>query len=522
MNGGTAVQPASSEELRQKQEAQESDEISGETGENGLPDLLASAVETKRLDPERLGQEKQNIYETNNFYFYGDSSQITMARNISDSNIQGGPRACRPSAAEESAEQLNSIEAMDRFLQKLYPQDSFFLFLTLIFLEKAKEQSLYRLAGQLRERWERQSGGEQEDAAQHRLQSQLQLQREILAANDIYVMTANAGKVQVRCLHLSDETLSQKGAEWFWLLFPDYRSVIVDWLFALAGQQDGFTAQCAREAVCKCAAFSFYDFQDLILPRFTAGRDGARAAWLANILRELLKNPDFSANTAMLIRHLTSLNNSRLVVVGLYLLDELDDPALERQAAGLLERALLGKLHGSQLQMSVLIAAVTAARHSGKVYALLLESLRSARKNAKSPKENLRLEDAYLHLSMGDYLAAGRSRPELLLLDLREAAPRDASLPLFLRCWHKPDFARFLSSIWDAYFTEAEKGNYSLEYTEIFWRRMAFQSSEVEFNRTCAFLREAERKHTGLAKFFRTMREQIETLANQPKRRIEG
>lgn len=513
---GAAVQPA--DEPCQDQEVREPEKTSAEKDENSLPDRLANVVENKRLDPELLGQEKQSIYETNNYYFYGDSSQITMARTISGSNIQGGRAAGQASAAAAAAEKLDSMEAMDTFLQNLYPQDGFFLFLTLAFLEKVKEQSLYPIAEQLRQRWEREIGGDQEDAPPHKLQSQLQLQKEILAADDVYIMSTNAGTVQVRCLHLSDEALSQRAAEWFWLLFPRCRGVVVDWLFQLEAQRDGFTSQCAREAVRKCAAFSFYDFQTLILPYFTKGRAGQKAAWLANILGDLLKKADFSENAANLVRHLTSLSGSGLCVVGLYLLDQA--PELERQASGLLEKALLGRLHDSQLQVSVLIAAVTAARHSGKACAALMDSLRSALESARSPQEKLRLEDAYLHLSISDYLSAGGSKPELLLLDMRAAAPRDAVLPLFLRCWQKPANAAFLSNIWDAYFREAEKRNYSLEYTSVFWRRMAFQGSEVEFNRACSFLRNAERKYPGLADFFRAMREQIEDLANQPRRRI--
>lgn len=504
---------------------QEPENSSQDGAEDELSSLFSSAVAARKVDPVRLSQEKQNISETNIYYIYGNGSPITMARNISDSNIQCGTshKADEISAATGFSTPPDSQEAMNHFLQKLYPDESFFSFLTIIFLGTVKERTLRQWSGQLQNLWERRFGKSkpEDDLSENRLRSQVDLLKEIFSTIDTYVMSTCAGEVQVQCIHTADQKLEEQGRRWFWELFPDHRKTIVDWLFRIVRGRDGFAARCAREAINKCSAFSFYDFQELILPQFTDSSNSNTAAWLADVLREMLKNPALSTNTVALLRHLTSLSNSALSVTGIYLLDELDDSALEKQAADLLEKALLGRIRGDQLRVSVLFAVMSSARYSQKVYNLLMESLRMAQIKADSSMAHTSLEDAYLHLSMSDYLTAGRSQPELLLLDLRTKLPRDASLPLFMQCWRNPDTARFLVNVWDAYFDEAEKNRYSLEYTQVFWRCMALQRSRIEFNRTLSFLREAERKHPGLATFFRSMRKQLERRLTQAERGVK-
>lgn len=512
-------------ELQQGQEPsqQGGGDFSKDQVEYDLSALLAGAVESRKLDPERLGQEKQNIYETNVYYIYGGDGPITMARTISDSNIQSGTvqEAGRAIVPDMAVDPPASLEEVNKLLQRLYPSDAFFSFLTIIFLGTVKERSLHKLSGQLRNMWEKSFGACQpeETPSENKLCSQMDLLQETFSAISTYLMNTNAGEVQVQCIHPADQQLGTQWTRWFWDLFPNHRSVIVDWLFGIVEERDRFVSRCARDAIKRCAAFSFLDFQELILPRIVAAPKVDTVAWLADILRDMLKAPALSSNATMLLRHLTSLDNSILSLTGIYLLEEIDDPALERQAAGLLEKALLGKIQETQLKVSVLIASITAARHSEKGYTLLMEGLRLARTKATNRAEAAGLEDAYLHLSMGDYLTAGRVYPELLLLDLRTKTPREASLPVFLQCWRNPDTAHFLTNIWDAYFEEAARGGYSLEYTKIFWRRMAFQNSPTEFNRACFFLREAQRKHPKLANFFCSMREQMECQVYQTKKR---
>lgn len=194
------------------------------------------------------------------------------------------------------------------------------------------------------------------------LWSQSDLLKETFSTVDTYVMSTCAGEVQVQCIHLADGKLESHGMRWFWELFPDYRKIIVDWLFEIVRRHDSFSAQCAREALGKCAAFSFYDFQELVLPKFMAVSTPNSAAWLADVLRGMLKNPALSANAVALLRHLTTLNNSALSVTGIYLLEEADDSVLEKQAAGLLEKALLGKMQRDQLRVSILVAAMSTAQ----------------------------------------------------------------------------------------------------------------------------------------------------------------
>lgn len=498
----------------------------GDGPDDGLFTRFFDAVLSRKLDPDLLGQEKQSIlgpHICNNF-FCGDAP-ITMARTIVDSSIQSGAvrKAGGAAAADKAADPPDSPETLDSFLQTLYPDDSFFSFLTILFLRTVKERSLRQLSEQLQSKWESRLGPcRDEDApAGRQLRSQAKLLSEVFAAVDTYIMDTNAGEVQVQCVHLADKTLEEQGPQWFWSLFPDCRIAALDWLFELTRRGDGFAARCARDAIKKCAAFSFYDFQELILPRLTSAPNADTPAWLADILREMLKDPALSANAAALLRHYASLDNNLLSITVLYLLDELAGSELEKRAAGLMEKALLGRLRDDQLKASVLITAVSMARRSERTYALLMESMRRASAAAAKPEERSSLEDAYLHLSIGDYLTAGRKQPELLLLDLREKPPREASLPLFLQCWAKPDAARFLTSVWDAYFEEAAKNGYPLEYTQVFWRRMAFQGSRTEFNRACFFLRDAERKHPRLAASFRSIREQIEHRADPSRKGIE-
>lgn len=504
---------------------QEPENLSTAEAEDDLSSLFSDAVAARKVDPARLSKEKQNISETNIYYIYGSGGPITMARNISDSNIQCGAshKSDGTSAVTGPSAPPNSLESMSQFLKKLYPDENFFSFLTILFLGTVRERALRQWSSRLQSLWEQRFGwGRTEDVpSKNTLLSQVDLLRETFSTVDTYVMSTYAGEVQVQCIHLADEKLESQGMRWFWDLFPDHRKVIVDWLFEIARRHDSFAAQCAREALDKCAAFSFHDFQELILPKLTAASTPNSAAWLADVLRGMLKNLALYANAVALLRHLTALNNSTLSVTGIYLLEEADDSVLEKQAAGLLEKALLGKIQRDQLRVSILVAAMSTARHSQKAYRLLMESLHSAHAKADNPTACTSLEEAYLHLSMSDYLTARRSQPELLLLDLRTKLPRDTSLPLFLQCWKNSDSARFLTSVWDAYFEETEKNGYSLEYTQTFWRRMALQRSFVEFNRTLAFLREAERKHPGLAAFFRSMREQLECRLTQTGRSLK-
>ena len=498
---------------------QEPENSSTAEAEDNLSSLFNDAVAARKVDPARLSQEKQNFSETNIFYIYGSGGPITMARNITDSSIQCGTshKSDGASAVTGPSAPPDSRESLSQFLKKAYPGESFFPFLTILFLGTVRERSLRQWSGRLQSLWEQRFGPTRtEDAPlKSTLWSQADLLKETFSAVDTYVMSTCAGEVQVQCIHLADGKLESQGMRWFWELFPDHRKVIVDWLFEIVRRHDSFSAQCAREALDKCAAFSFYDFQELILPKFMAASTPNSAAWLADVLRGMLKNPALSANAVALLRYLTALNSSALSVTGIYLLEEADDPVLEKQAAGLLEKALLGKMQQDQLRVPVLFAAISTARHSQRAYRLLMESLHSAHAKADGLQARTSLEEAYLHLSMGDYLTARRSQPELLLLDLRTKLPRDTSLPLFLQCWRNSESAHFLTSVWDAYFEEAEKNGYSLEYTQTFWRRMALQRSLIEFNRTLAFLREAERKHPGLAAFFRSMREQLECRLTQ-------
>lgn len=502
-----------------KSPQQEPENSSTGEAEDNLSSLFSNAVAARKVDPARLSQEKQNISETNIYYIYGSGGPITMARNITDSNIQCGTshKSDGASAVTGAYAPPDSLESMSQFLKKLYPDEKFFSFLTILFLGTVRERFLRQWSGRLQSLWEQRLGPTrtEDTPSKTTLWSQSDLLKETFSTVDTYVMSTCAGEVQVQCIHLADEELESQGMRWFWELFPDYRKIIVDWLFEIVRRHDSFSAQCAREALDKCAAFSFYDFQELILPKFMAVSTPNSAAWLADVLRGMLKNPALSANAVALLRHLTTLNNSALSVTGIYLLEEADDSVLEKPAADLLEKALLGKMQRDQLRVSVLVAAMSTARHSKKVYHLLMESLHSAHSKAVTPMARTSLEESYLHLSMSDYLTARRSQPELLLLDLRTKLPRDTSLPLFLQCWRNSESARFLTSVWDAYFEEAEKNGYSLEYTQTFWRRMALQRSLIEFNRTLAFLREAERKHPGLAAFFHSMREQLECRLTQ-------
>lgn len=482
------------------------EEISGDD----LPLSIVNALKSNELDPVHLGEEKKNIYETNNYYFYGDSSQITLAKSISDSDIQNGTpdRSRHVGERKETKKLPDSLEAMDRFLRELYPNDSFFAFLTLIFLKTVRDISLYGLSEQLRAVWRQfSSEGSQEDAPQTKLQSQMALLKEIFASIDTYEMNTAAGKVQVQCVHLQEEARAEQRMRWFWDLFPNYRKAIVDWLFQLARGKDRFAARFAREAVGHCSAFSFSDFQELILPQLKNTSDASAVVWLADILQKVGENPALSANVTVLTQHLTS-SNSRLSTIGFYMLEYLDDPVLEKTVANLLEKILLGRIREGRLKTTILIAAVTQARRGEKMYRLLMESLRRVSSIA-SPAEVPKLQDAYLHLSMVDYLTSDRNHPELLLLDLRDKIARESSLPIFLQCWKSKENARFLTTLWDAYFIEAAQNKYSLEYTRVFWRRMAFQNSPVAFNQTQALLREAEWRHPKLSAFFRSMQDQI-------------
>lgn len=70
-----------------KSPQQEPENSSTGEAEDNLSSLFSNAVAARKVDPARLSQEKQNISETNIYYIYGSGGPITMARNITDSNI---------------------------------------------------------------------------------------------------------------------------------------------------------------------------------------------------------------------------------------------------------------------------------------------------------------------------------------------------------------------------------------------------------------------------------------------------
>lgn len=211
------------------------------------------------------------------------------------------------------------------------------------------------------------------------------------------------------------------------------------------------------------------------------------------------------------------LHRREMLTLGFYLKDYLGIPQLKNLVVDSLVRVFLGRIKVAK--DAVLIPAIAQAKRHEMMCDLLMQALVQAQQTALYTEREA-LEDTYLRLSMADHLTASDSRQQLLLLNFESSKIRNIICPIFLHCWKKRESARFLETVWDAYFGEAAKKKYSLHYTKQFWQRMAFQNSPVEFNRTLSFLRKRERAYPDLSDFFTTMREQLEDTLNKRKRSL--
>lgn len=515
-NQGTESESESGTSLDSASEKNHTEEVPAagnelENAEIMLKKLLQTEQETQHDASNEWEEKKKTVIQYN---FYGDNLNITQAETIIDSSIQSSEKNIHADISQASPQTIDEFEI---FLIGLYPGASFFQFLTIALLGVVEENSLYEIAEKLRGNWCRTVPVDvgMEKNTQTSLNSTFSIQRELHVESHGYLMCSHAGEVPFLGFRIADEMLREHAAHWFWTLYPHHRETIADWLFDLTHHHAALVTQNAYKAIERCSQFSFIDFQRFVLPHFTGNPTPKTIGWLAEILQNLLRNHAFTDNIQASVHNWVAQANSPMSLLGFYLFDTLDEEGLSRRLSKLLTNLFLQERANNDRRRSILLTAVSSVRINPKLYLLFLSALSSASEMAKTLGQRARLMDTLLDLAVFDYWTVGRKYPRLLLLDLQDSFARKAITPLLLEAWKT--HSQRLKSVWNAYFNEAAEQGYSLEYTRLFWRRLAFQHSAVEFRRVCYYLRDLARQQPSLADFFQSMCAELDEKHYQKK-----
>lgn len=449
----------------------------------------------------------------------GDHATVAQGRTVS--GVAGSSCASANSTLHPDEKQPENPLELEEYINRNIEQESCYCFLCILLLDIVEEGCLDSLAAQLKKilLGSGQALPEHSEPKTAVPLSLSQIFNRTFSESCICTINSNAGPMEVPCVRFSDSVFSETAYRWFFLIYPQFRVPITEWLVKLTAHSSPLIRICSEKGLLRYASLDYQHAHQSIIPKFSKELTFSNVRFLSELFQQMLKNEATSKNAQAILHNWITQKNSDLWQVCEAVFSSGNAPSLEEDINTFLSNLFYGRFIDYETDAERITEAflylLYYARTSEHLLLLIFQTLGRMFTESLTSAKKLKTADLFLSLLLSDLVLVDKSRPEMIFLHaFRKKASRMELLPLFLYCRSIPSLAESLTWTLEQYFNDAVEHHSDL--SELvpfpFWKWMAFTGKESDYQRTVHYLSVLDRRHGKTTTFFRDAKNELEEI----------
>ncbi|MBQ3604308.1 MAG: hypothetical protein IJA02_10740 [Clostridia bacterium] len=417
---------------------------------------------------------------------YGDYSNVINADTINDSDIQRSESNALASKVSKEKSQIKSEDDFEKFVDQYKNTKTLSALIAVASLDRIEERNFDYVCDELKSRLDELTQPTQEDL---KLDSPFESRYRLLKTAFMRTLSVkrntHTGLIDTNCICFSDETMAERIRIWLWIMYPQFRSVVIDWLLHIGLSNDWFLSATAQNGVAEYATIDFDYTISKIITKLRKNLNNYNISTLSMIIERFYeKNLNKDNVENLLLQWISEKNDLWMVSFRLWA------KGYAQKCEGKMLDVINKCLFSSERRKEKYFMYIMGFAHRSEFISnSIINILNSHFTNCSQKSEKDYIAQTFLWLLLFDYFTTDEIHKLLVFVNSSNSKnTREKMRPIIHYVLGYHHMRKNLFEILNSFFAEYNANSGEWASTEKFIRELAFTGKKEDFERVISWL----------------------------------